>query len=434
MSERKMYMGVELRVGYLVPEFPGQTHGFFWREWGELKRLHVSADMVSTRRPAHQSAKHEWAAGAEALTTYLTPLSVADMARITGELLRVSPRAAAGMLRVVREAMQGEAHTAIRGTRLRALISQVGWLAMGARLAALARERNWHHVHVHSCGNSAYVAMYANLVAGLPYSLTLHGPLDDYGANQNLKWAHAAFAIIITEGLRRDAVASLGPCMPKAIEVTPMGVDVDAFSRDGPYEPWSGNGPFRIFSCGRLNKSKGHDVLLDALYRIVRSGADVHLAIAGEDEDGGNGYRQVLLRRIDELGLGDRVRLLGAVSAASVRKELSRAHVFALASHAEPLGVAIMEAMAMAVPVIATAAGGVPELVDDRVNGLLVEPGSPELIRDAMVQIMEQPSLSLKLGDAGRRRVKSSFGHQESAGVLAALLRAAAPSRVGSFE
>ena len=310
----------------------------------------------------------------------------------------MSPRAVAGLLSVAREAMRGDAQPTVRGARLRALISQVGWLAMGARLAALARERDWRHVHVHSCGNSAYVAMYANLVAGLPYSLTLHGPLNDYGGNQNLKWAHAAFAIVITEGLRRDVEASLGQCMPKAVEVAPMGVDVDEFSRDGLYEPWSGDGPFRVFSCGRLNPSKGHDVLLAAVHRMVRSGVDVQLAIAGEDEEGGNGYRLVLVRMINELGMNDRVRLLGAVSAASVRRELNRAHVFTLASHAEPLGVAIMEAMAMGVPVIATAAGGVPELMDHQVSGLLVEPGSPELIGDAMIQIMVQ------LGPEARRR------------------------------
>jgi glycosyltransferase involved in cell wall biosynthesis len=274
--------------------------------------------------------------------------------------------------------------------------------------------------------------MYANLIAGLPYSLTLHGPLKDYGNNQNLKWGHASFAIVITEGLRREVEASLGPRKPTAVEVAPMGVDVDEFSRDGPYEPWSGDGPFRIFSCGRLNQSKGHDVLLSAVRTLVRSGADVQLAIAGEDEEGGNGYRQVLVQMINEFDLTDRVRLLGAVSAASVRGELNRAHVFTLASRAEPLGVAIMEAMAMQVPVIATAGGGVAELVDDRVSGLLVEPGSPELIGDAMIQIMEQPSLSLKLGDAGRRRVKSSFRHQGSAEVLAALLRAAPASASAS--
>ena len=429
-----MDMDVDLRLGYVVPEFPGQTHGFFWRELDVLRRLHVSPDVVSTRRPEGQSAKQEWAAEAQALTTYLSPLSVAETGKIAGELLRMSPRAVAGLLSVAREAMRGDAQPTVRGARLRALISQVGWLAMGARLAALARERDWRHVHVHSCGNSAYVAMYANLVAGLPYSLTLHGPLNDYGGNQNLKWAHAAFAIVITEGLRRDVEASLGQCMPKAVEVAPMGVDVDEFSRDGLYEPWSGDGPFRVFSCGRLNPSKGHDVLLAAVHRMVRSGVDVQLAIAGEDEDGGNGYRLVLVRMINELGMNDRVRLLGAVSAASVRRELNRAHVFTLASHAEPLGVAIMEAMAMGVPVIATAAGGVPELMDHQVSGLLVEPGSPELIGDAMIQIMEQPSLSLKLGAAGRRRVESSFRHHESASVLTALLRADAPVPAASFE
>ncbi|MCX2750279.1 glycosyltransferase family 4 protein [Arthrobacter sp. MI7-26] len=432
MSE--MHVDSELRFGYLVPEFPGQTHGFFWRELGVLKQLHISPDVVSTRSPTARSATQEWADEAHGITTYLAPFSLADFVATAGELLRMSPRAVAGILRVARTAFQEEAQFERPRGQLRAFMGQVGWVVIGVRLAALARDRDWRHVHVHSCGNSAYVAMYANLVAGLPYSLTLHGPLTDYGRNQQLKWAHAAFAIVITEGLRREVEVSLGPCLPGAVEVTPMGVDVREFSRDEPYEPWSGEGPFRIFSCGRLNPSKGHDVLLGAMHRMVRSGADVQLTIAGEDEAGGAGYRQELERLKNSLGLNDRVRLLGAVPAAAVRLELKRAHVFTLASHAEPLGVAIMEAMSMGVPVVVTGAGGVAELVEDRVSGLLVEPGSPKRLADSILEVKESPSLGLKLGNAGRNRVETSFRHQGSAEVLAGLIRATASAQTATSD
>jgi glycosyltransferase involved in cell wall biosynthesis len=203
-----------------------------------------------------------------------------------------------------------------------------------------------------------------------------------------------------------------------------MGVDVQEFSRDEPYVPWSGEGPFRIFSCGRLNPSKGHDVLLGAVKKMVRSGADVHLTIAGEDDAGGTGYRQDLERLTRALGIGDRVRLLGAVSAVSVRSELSRAHVFALASHAEPLGVAIMEAMSMGVPVVSTNAGGVAELVEDKVSGLLVDPGNPDLLAEAVLHVMRGPALARNLSEAGHRRVQASFNYRRSGEVLAHLVRA----------
>jgi glycosyltransferase involved in cell wall biosynthesis len=158
---------------------------------------------------------------------------------------------------------------------------------------------------------------------------------------------------------------------------------------------------------------------------MVRSGADVQLTIAGEDEYGGTGYRQDLEHMIDARGLNNRVRLLGAVPTTSVRTELNRAHVFTLASHAEPLGVAIMEAMSMGVPIVATASGGVPELVEDKVSGLLVAPGNPELLAESLLGIMENPNLSLQLGQAGRHRVEASFDYQRSAKVLARLVHAA---------
>jgi glycosyltransferase involved in cell wall biosynthesis len=420
----RQHLSGNLRLGYLVPEFPGQTHSFFWRELAVLRQLDLSPDVVSTRRPAGRFAGQDWAKTAQALTTYLAPVSISAVITTLGELLRMPPRHLAELIHVAGAAASAGAQPEGAGSRFRAVSTQIGWVLMGARLASVAREREWAHIHVHSCGNSAYIAMYANLIRGLPYSLTLHGPLSDYGDNQRLKWKRAAFGIVITEGLQREIRASLKSALPGVIEVTPMGVDVQEFSRDEPYMPWSDEGPFRVFSCGRLNPSKGHDVLLGAVATMVRSGADVQLTIAGEDDSGGTGYRQDLERLTTALGISDRVQLLGAVSARSVRSELSRAHVFALASHAEPLGVAIMEAMSMGVPVVSTKAGGVAELVEDGVSGLLVEPGSPDLLAEAVRRVMQGPTLSRNLSEAGHRRVEASFNYRKSGEVLARLVRA----------
>ena len=416
------------RLGYLVPEFPGNTHSFFWRELEMLRHLHVSADVVSTRRPEKQLAAQEWAPLAQDVTTYLATCSI-DALRTTISGFRWRRHGALSALALaVRTAAQRESTPGSPLALVRACIRQLVWVVMGARLAGLTRQNRWQHVHVHSCGNSAYIAMYSHLLTGLPYSLTLHGPLGDYGHNQSLKWRTAAFAIVITEVLKRDVESALGTELPPEVEVSPMGVDVQEFTRHGSYFPWSGRGQLRVFSCGRLNPSKGHDVLLLAVREMVESGTDVHLAIAGEDELGGRGYRRELERLIQGLGLESRVRLLGAAPAASVRTELERAHLFALASHAEPLGVAIMEAMSMGVPVVVTDSGGVPELVDDMISGILVQPGRPDLLAASMLRAVAQPELCRKLGAAGRRRVESSFSHQGSAETLARLARAAAGS------
>jgi colanic acid/amylovoran biosynthesis glycosyltransferase len=99
-----------------------------------------------------------------------------------------------------------------------------------------------------------------------------------------------------------------------------------------------------------------------------------------------------------------------------------------LASLAEPLGVALMEAMSMCLPVVATRAGGVPEMIRDDVEGVLVAPGQPEALADVIQGLATDPQRAMRLGLAARRRVEERFDHRRSATVIAAALRA--PSAV----
>jgi glycosyltransferase involved in cell wall biosynthesis len=104
--------------------------------------------------------------------------------------------------------------------------------------------------------------------------------------------------------------------------------------------------------------------------------------------------------------------------------------VFSLASLAEPLGVAIMEAMAAEVPVVATAAGGVPELIEGGVDGLLVPPREPHALAAAIERVARDPVLARRLALAGRRTVESRFDSAVGAAVLARCL-AAVPVQLG---
>ena len=290
---------------------------------------------------------------------------------------------------------------------------------MGASLADLARSRGWMHVHCHSCADSAHIAMFAHLLSGLPYSLTLHGPLASYGPNQREKWCHADLGIVITEILRRDVERELAGFLPRRLEVAPMGVDIERFRRLHPIDLWRGHGPFRVFSCGRLNPCKGHRDLIKAIALMREQGTDARLVIAGEDDAGGSGYRATLEAEIKQIGLHAFVTLLGAVGENRIVSELHEAHVFALASRAEPLGVAIMEAMAMEVPVVVTRGGGVEELVRDGVDGIFVVPEQPVLLADALGKLARNPDLAYQLGRHGRNTIEVRFQASRSADVLA---------------
>ncbi len=396
------------RIGYLVPEFPGQTHIFFWREIEILDSMGLELDLVSTSPPVQQLMAHAWSRTAQERTTYLFPPRK-HLAGSVATLLRSGPQAWSRCWQVVRSATD---LTAKQTLRLGALI------LMGAELAYLAQQREWRHVHVHSCGDAANVALFAHVIAGVSYSLTLHGPLKDYGPNQAQKWHHAAFGLVITQKLYQEVQTTLAGHLPDDVRVVPMGVNTDQFSRHGSYTPWPQEGECRLFSCGRLNYCKGHAFLIEAVHLLKQEGIPVQLTIAGEDEQGGLGYHQTLQEHINQLELQDSVTLLGAVPESQVRQGLEEAHVFSLVSIEEPLGVAIMEAMAMEVPVVATHAGGVKELVHHEQDGLLVDPGNAQQTAEAIKRILMSPELAIRLGQAGRMTVLQQFRSQRSAEML----------------
>ena len=400
-----------MKIGYLIPEFPGQTHIFFWREMRALQECGIVTELVSTQLPDSKIISHEWAENLRKQTVYMYPPPLRALFGALGAALRAGPRR---LLRCVQMVMGAEGGFADR-------LKTLPLAFFGAQLAWIARTKGWRHLHVHSCGNSAHIAAFAHELSGLSFSMTLHGPLRDYGPNQKQKWRRATFAIVITRQLLEEVERTLVGNLPAVIKVAPMGVDLDRFRRTASYEPWIGDGPCRLFTCGRLNPCKGHDDLIRAVDLMVKRGTDVHLRIAGEDAGDGS-HRRDLEGLITELKLEDRVELLGAVSEAAVMRELEAAHLFALASLAEPLGVVIMEAMAMQVPVVVTGTGGVPELIDDGTDGLLVPPRDPERLAAAAESVLRNPALAKRLSGAGLLKVERGFSSKRSAEIISECL------------
>lgn len=382
-----------MRIAYLVPEFPGQTHAFFWREIEQIERLGATVDIVSTRRPSQAAAPHAWARQAIARTTYLYPMSVMNTLGAFWQLFKSGPAAwwrCGAMI--------------AQSPRLAARMTAIA--VIGARLARLSRQRGWTHLHVHSCADAANIALFTHELCGLPYSLTLHGDLRGYGPNQANKWKHASFAIVVCEALRQQVKELIGT--QTRLTVAPMGVDADAFCRRKPYMPFRSDGPLRVFSCGRLHPGKGHEDLIRAIAQVRQGGLDARLTIAGEDATGGQ-YKARLEALINECGLPSFVNLAGALSEEAVRVHLEAAHLFVLASHQEALGVATMEAMAMELPVIVTRTGGVAELVEEGQEGLLVETQRPKLLAAAIQRLASTPATCTLMGQAGRSKVRRNY-------------------------
>ncbi|MEP6914590.1 MAG: exopolysaccharide biosynthesis GT4 family glycosyltransferase EpsE [Acidobacteriota bacterium] len=402
-----------MRIGYLIPEFPGQTHIFFWREIQELRQRGVDVDIISTRRPPRGIISHRWSQEAMDRTIYLSELDAAGVTQTATALLRSGP---AGWTRCAASLLRADGISVAGRARLGAVA------LLGARLAEIGRRRGWTHLHVHSCADSAHLALFAKLLSGLSYSLTLHGNLDRFGTNHREKWRHAEFAVVVNHVLLDEVNTTLAGALPAAVVVAPMGVDTERCRRQTPYAPWRGEGPLRIVSCGRLNPVKGHADLIAAVQQLRSEGLDARLEILGQDDQGGTGYRHDLEALIARGALQGVVVLRGALSEEGVFAALEGAHLFALASLWEAVGVATVEAMAMSVPSVVTGVGGVPELISDGVDGLLIPPQNPAALAAALGRVARNPDLAQRLAAAGRDKVEREFHSGRSAAAIASLL------------
>ncbi|WP_088890260.1 exopolysaccharide biosynthesis GT4 family glycosyltransferase EpsE [Leptolyngbya ohadii] len=397
-------------IGYFIPEFPGQTHIFFWRERQILSEFDITTDIISTRRPPRAIASHAWANEAEDLTTYLSPLTKKDLLLSLQEVIKAGPAKWFYCLKLILNS---------DGTSLKQKLQLFALLIASGKLVRLARETGWSHIHVHSCANSANVAMFASIIGNISYSMTLHGPvLSEYGPNQRQKWKHASFGFAVSQKLYEALKEQIGRDLPP-VEVIPMGVDLNKIKRRSEYIPWKQGEICNIFACGRLNLIKGHNYLLQAVKMLRERGINAHLKIAGEDEQGGTGYHQYLDQLIRELNLSDCVQLLGAVSEEKVREGLENAHVFALASLNEGIPVAVMEAMAMAMPVVVTDVGGNAELIDDGVDGILIQPENPVQLADTIEKVVCNEALARSLSQKSREKIVAKFSSTRSAKILA---------------
>lgn len=184
-----------------------------------------------------------------------------------------------------------------------------------------------------------------------------------------------------------------------------------------------------IGAVGRLSGEKAFDVVIRAAHALLKTGRDVRLVILGE-----GGERAALERLVAELGLADRVTLAGWQ--ADVRGYFEAMDAFALSSLREGLPNVLLEAMALEVPVVATRVNGVPRLVQDGENGLLVEAGDPAPLAAALDRLLGDAALQGRFRAAGRGTVEGRFSFAERIRKLAAVYEEllARPARLSAIQ
>jgi glycosyltransferase involved in cell wall biosynthesis len=256
----------------------------------------------------------------------------------------------------------------------------------------------------------------------ISYSLTIHGSgefNDVVGFHMAQKVAEATFVATISHYGCSQVMRASDPMHWHRVRVIPLGVDPAEFS-PRPSPTRAPGEPFRLVSIGQLAPAKAQALLIQAVALVSAGGRNVELTIVGEGS-----LRPNLERLVGELGLGSRVLLVGACNHDRVADYYRRSDAFVLASFAEGVPVVLMEAMAMAVPCVATWITGIPELIVGNVEGLLVPPASVEALAEAIARLMDDPALALRIGAAGRQKVLSQYNIENNAQCLGAALREA---------
>lgn len=157
-------------------------------------------------------------------------------------------------------------------------------------------------------------------------------------------------------------------------------------------------------AVGRLVRIKGYDVLIEAVKEAVREIPKLVCVIIGEGE-----ARPALTRQIQEAGLRDRVILAGYLPRESILSALASCDLFAMPSRYEGTPIALLEAASLGCPIIASNAGGMPELVTHEEHALLVPPEDPSALARALIRLADDRALARRLGENAQRRVREKF-------------------------
>ncbi len=312
----------------------------------------------------------------------------------------------------VDELAEGLAARDVAVHRVEEIVSRWDWkriVSAWRRLRAL--KPRLLHLHHGQAASDPYLAALAGF-AGVPHVVVtehLAGPLHD-PPGRALKRQELADASAVTAacGAVADALVAEYGIARGLVRVVGNGADPpDEEAEAAPAREARqalGVRPDRpLWVCAaRLEVQKGHAALLEALARLRERNVDFVLALAG-----GGSLRGDLERRASALGLEDHVRFLGQLDV--LGPLLAAADVVVLPSLWEGLPLTLLEAMVRARPVIASAVGGVPEVVEDGVSGMLVPPGRPEALATALEQLHRHPRAAEGLGRAAAERVRTDF-------------------------
>lgn len=399
--------GIKTRLGYLVGQYPAITHTFIFDEIECLRSLGLDLCIASIGDPDRPYDEMTPKEKDEVATTYYIK-SRGALKTVADHLKTILARPI-GYCRGLAYALK------IGGFDLRLTTSAVFYFAEAVVLGRWMTRLRISHLHSHF---SSTVALLTTRIFPITMSMTIHGPAEFDDPKQFRlaeKIKASLFVCAISNYARSQLMRICDPSEWNKIEVAPLGINTEVFRR---HSPPTVAETFEILCVGRLASVKAQQILLEVVGCLKRRGRRIRLRLVGDGQD-----RQRLEHSVVENGLCNEVVFEGWRNTSEIAALYERANVFALASFAEGVPVVLMEAMAMEVPCIATRIMGIPELIRDGIDGLLVAPSNIEEMAAAIEMMIDDEQLRFRLARAGRERVINKYDLSANTENLANIIR-----------
>ncbi len=396
-------------IAYLTGEYPKVSHTFIQREVAALRGLGADILTCTIRRADPKDVVGSDQKAEEAATFCVLEQARAPLRLIRAHLAAIR-RAPGRWFSALRLAVR------TRSPGAKALLYQLFYFLEAGVLAQHLKQKGVVHLHNHFGNSSCSVAMLCSEISGIPFSFTEHGPAIFF---EPMRWrideksARARYIVSISHFCRSQLMLFSDQAHWSKISIVHCGVQPENYGR----KPRGKFGK-RLLFVGRLDAVKGVPLLLDAFAAAFAKHPDATLTVVGDGP-----ARAGLETRAKALAVSGAVTFSGYQAQDAVAAMLEDADLLVLPSFAEGVPVVLMEAMASHIPVIASRVAGVPELVEDGVTGYVISPGDVDTLADRIDQLLANPALCKRMGQAGRSVIATDFNIDTEAAWLLQILR-----------
>jgi len=393
-------------VGYLTSVYPALSHTFIFREIQALRARGLDIRTASISRPDYLDRMSPPEQKEYGSTQYIkrTPLT-----RVLFSHLWLASSCPKGYVRAFRYAVGLRRKGTVPLTKLLAYFVEMGPVLDWMRREAV------RHLHIHFGNPAATVAMIAAQTGQATFSLTIHGSDIFYDEPGNLlaeKVDKALFVRCISHYSRCQVMRHTPFEQWPKLHIVRCGVDTSVFDMRALPE----NHVTEIVCVGRLIVAKGIFVLLQAGRALHEQGEKFHITLVG-----GGPEQAAIEAAATRLGIRELVTITGPVGQDAVHGYLNRADIMVQPSFAEGVPVVLMEAMAKGIVCISSRITGIPELIQDGVNGFLITPSDWEELAARMRQVIHDAALRAEFGRRARETVLAQYDIQKNARQLGEL-------------